>query len=161
MLFSFRRQQISLSVVFLGLLGSTAALTMSPDARPEEDTAASKEVVRRLLDDQVVAWNKGDLKGFMKTYWNSRDLTFFSGKDVTAGWEATLARYEKRYRSEGKEMGQLSFKDVEVEVASPTLAWVRGRWQLVNSKETLGGLFTLIVRKLPEGWRIVHDHTSG
>jgi hypothetical protein len=25
---------------------------------------------------------------------------------------------------------------------------------------TPGGLFTVIFRKLPEGWKIVHDHTS-
>jgi beta-aspartyl-peptidase (threonine type) len=38
---------------------------------------------------------------------------------------------------------------------------VRGRWRLTfrDGKQT-GGLFTLLMRRTPEGWRIVHDHTS-
>jgi beta-aspartyl-peptidase (threonine type) len=50
---------------------------------------------------------------------------------------------------------------LQIETLSPKSAFVRGRWQLVTDKEKLGGLFTLIFKKLPEGWRIVHDHTSG
>jgi beta-aspartyl-peptidase (threonine type) len=124
------------------------------------DSSPPRESVRQLLDEQVKAWNKGDLTGFMKGYWRSEELTFYSGKDINRGWEATRARYQKRYQAEGKEMGQLTFKDLDIEVLTPEVAWVRGRWQLVTSKETMGGLFTLLVKKLPDGWRIVHDHTS-
>src|SRR5262245_63722240 len=75
--------------------------------------------IRKVLDEQVVAWNKGDLVGFMKGYWNSKDLTFVSGKDVTRGWQDTLERYKKRYQSEGKEMGKLAFSDLEVRELGP------------------------------------------
>ena len=38
----------------------------------------------------------------------------------------------------------------------------QGKGQKVELKaETLDGLFSLILEKKPEGWRIVHDHTSG
>ena len=75
-------------------------------AIPQEATDA-KKAIRQVLDDQVVAWNKGDLPGFMEGYWQSPDLRFYSGKDVTSGWQATLDRYRKRYQGEGKKMGQL------------------------------------------------------
>src|SRR5262249_89583 len=117
--------------------------------------------IKKVLDEQVVAWNKGDLLGFMKGYWNSKDLTFVSGKDVTRGWEPTLERYKKRYQAEGKEMGKLTFSDVEVQVLAPGVALVTGKWELLLTKETVGGRYTLILKKLDEGWRIVHDHTSG
>jgi beta-aspartyl-peptidase (threonine type) len=42
----------------------------------------------------------------------------------------------------------------------PDTVIVRGRWKLAKKNETIDGLYTLILRKLPEGWRIVHDHTS-
>ncbi len=126
----------------------------SPPA-PSPETA-----VRQVLDAQVAAWNRGDLDGFMAGYWSSPDLTFFSGPDRTSGWQATLERYRKRYKSEGKEMGHLTFRDVTVEVLGPDAALVRGGWRLELSQETPSGLFTLIVRRLPEGWRIIHDHTS-
>ncbi len=140
------------------ILPLLAFLARASDA---PDPAAAKKAVRQLLDTQVSAWNKGDLKGFMAGYWNSPELVFFSGKDVTKGWQATYERYQKRYQAEGREMGKLTFRDIEIEVLGADSAFVRARWELELSKEKVGGLFTLLVKKLPEGWRIVHDHTSG
>ena len=122
--------------------------------------AGARAAIRQILDAQVAAWNKGDLKGFMDGYWKSPELSFSSGKDRTRGWEATYERYRKKYQAEGREMGKLSFSELEIEPLGPDSAFVRGRWKLVTSKETFGGLFTLIFRRFPEGWRIVHDHTS-
>jgi ketosteroid isomerase-like protein len=126
-----------------------------------EEPVAPAGAVRQVLDAQVAAWNKGDLERFMAGYWHSPELSFFSGNDKRRGWEETLSRYRQRYQAEGKEMGKLSFTDLEIESPAPDMAWVRGRFKLVMSKETPSGLFTLIFKKLPEGWRIVHDHTSG
>jgi beta-aspartyl-peptidase (threonine type) len=122
---------------------------------------ADEKAIRQVLDDQVVAWNKGDLDGFMKGYWNSPDLTFVSGKELTRGWQATLERYKKKYQAEGREMGKLTFSDVVVTSLGADVALVTGKWELTLSKETVGGRYTLVVKKLPDGWRIVHDHTSG
>jgi len=113
-----------------------------------------------VLDAQVAAWNRGHVEAFMAGYWSSPELSFFSGAERTQGWEATLERYRKRYQSEGQEMGRLTFSELRVDVLGPDSALVRGRWQLVRSKDRPGGLFTLIFRRFPEGWRIVHDHTS-
>ena len=124
-------------------------------APPAPDAA-----VRQVLNAQVEAWNHGDLDAFMAGYWSAPDLTFYSGPDRTSGWQATLDRYRKRYQAEGKEMGQLTFSDVDVKMLGPDYALVRGRWQLELSTDKPGGLFTLIFRRLPEGWRIIHDHTS-
>ena len=133
-----------------------AVIALAPVVRA--DDAAD---IQKVLDDQVAAWNKGDLPGFMLGYWNSKDLTFVSGKDATRGWQETLDRYKKRYQAEGKEMGKLAFSDLEVRELAPGVALVTGRWQLTLSKETVGGRYTLIFKKLADGWRIIHDHTSG
>ena len=116
--------------------------------------------MRKVLDDQVIAWNKGDLRGFMDGYWQSTELSFYSGKNKTKGWQATLERYRKKYQGEGKEMGKLTFSELDVQLLGSNHALVRGRWQLTLAKENPSGLFTLIFRKVPAGWRIVHDHTS-
>jgi len=78
---------------------------------------------------------------------------------VTRGWQATLERYRKRYQSEGQEMGQLTFRDIDIEVLGTDHAVVRGRFELVRKKDRPSGLFTLLFKRLPAGWRIVHDHT--
>lgn len=121
-----------------------------------------KEQVRRELDRQVAAWNRGDLLGFMETYWNDDRLCFFSGGDVSTGWNAMRERYQKRYQADGKEMGRLTFESIEVEVISPGDCLARGRYNILFTKgDSQIGLFTLLMRKIGGQWRIVHDHTSG
>jgi len=122
---------------------------------------AGQAAVRAVLDAQVQAWNRGDLEGFMAGYWNSPDLVFQSGASVTRGWQATLDRYRKRYQGEGKEMGRLRFDELDVQVLGADAALARGRWHLVmKDGSEPNGLFTLVVRRFSDGWRIVHDHTS-
>lgn len=125
-------------------------------------TATPEAAIRKLLQSQVDAWNRHDLEGFMAGYWNSPELTFFSGAKETQGWQATLDRYRKNYQAPGAEMGKLEFQDLQVEMLGPKAGFVRGKFLLTlsNGKQP-HGLFTLIVREFPEGWRIIHDHSSG
>jgi beta-aspartyl-peptidase (threonine type) len=135
---------------------ATAAFAQTPS--PKDQQAS----IRAILQAQIDAWNRHDLEGFMAGYWNSPMLTFFSGAKETQGWQATLERYRKNYQSDGAEMGKLEFTDLQIEMLGPQSAFVRGKFQLTlsNGKQP-HGLFTLIFRDFPEGWRIVHDHSSG
>ncbi len=116
---------------------------------------------RSVLDAQVEAWNRGDLDGFMATYWRSPDLVFCSGATVTRGWDETRARYRRRYQSEGHEMGRLRFDGLELIPLGADAALARGAWRLhmTDGKEP-NGLFTLLLRRIDGAWRIVYDHTS-
>jgi ketosteroid isomerase-like protein len=117
--------------------------------------------IRELLERQQTAWNNHDLEGFMAGYWHSEELTFFSGGAVTRGWQSTLDRYRKRYQGEGHEMGKLEFRNLRIEMLGNDAAFARGEyWLTLFDGKTPHGIFTLIIRKLPEGWRVVHDHTS-
>ena len=132
-----------------------------PSRGEEPKVAADEKPIRQVLEDQVTAWNKGDLDGFMKGYWNSEKLTFYSGKDKRQGWKETLERYQKRYQGDGKEMGKLKFSGLEITKLGDGCVLVKGEWELTTTKETINGLFTLIMKETKEGWRIIHDHTSG
>ncbi|MEW6128355.1 MAG: nuclear transport factor 2 family protein [Acidobacteriota bacterium] len=120
---------------------------------------AHKEI-RHVLDEQVKAWNQKDLERFMAGYWNSEKLSFYSGGTRTFSWQTTIERYRKRYQGEGNEMGTLEFSDIIIETLGIDSAFVRGHWQLKMKTGEPGGLFTLIFRKFPNGWKIIHDHTS-
>lgn len=123
---------------------------------------SARLAIQEVITDQQAAWNRHDLEGFMLGYWNSPDLTFFSGDNIAQGWQQALARYRKSYRGEGKEMGRLEFSDLQIEALGADSAFVRGRWLLtMPDGKTPHGLFTLIFRKFPDGWKIIHDHTSG
>ncbi len=123
-------------------------------------TTADESAIRAVLNAQVDAWNKGDLEGYMKGYWNSPDLIFIAGGTENRGYQNTLERYKKSYQSAGREMGQLDFPELRITVLGPDSAYATGKFHLKmsNGKEP-SGRFTLIIRKFSEGWRIIHDHS--
>jgi beta-aspartyl-peptidase (threonine type) len=152
------------NVIFFAALVSVAIVFFANFARlvGASTPAADEAAVRKVLDDQVAAWNKGDLDAFMAGYWHDDALAFTSNGVETSGWKATKERYEKTYQSEGKEMGQLSFSELKTEGLSPTAAEVRGKFtlNLTKAPKPKSGRFTLVFRKYPDGWKITHDHTS-
>jgi len=149
--------------LFLLLLGGLqiALCTVVSQAQNTAGAQGPKAAIEQVLRAQQEAWNKHDLETFMAGYWNSPDLTFFSGAKENHGWQATIERYRATYASAGHEMGTLEFSGLRIERLGVDAAFVRGAWQLTMSDgKTTHGLFTLIFRKFPEGWKIVHDHTS-
>lgn len=127
----------------------------------QAQSAKAEGAIRKVLDDQVAAWNAGKLEEFMVGYWKSPDLTFVSGGRKLNGWDATLDRYRKTYQADGKEMGKLAFLDLDVQQLGPAAAFVRGQFQLkLSDGKELGGRFTLVFRKFKDGWKVIHDHTS-
>ncbi|MFL6466352.1 MAG: YybH family protein [Pyrinomonadaceae bacterium] len=121
-------------------------------------TFAQENEIRKVMDDQAAAWNRGDLEAFMQGYWNSEKLVFV-GSEVTRGWQPTLDRYKRTYGTREK-MGVLTFSDLEITLLSKDAAVVLGSWSLARATDNPHGKFTLVFRKFKEGWRIVMDHTS-
>ncbi|HSY93064.1 MAG TPA: nuclear transport factor 2 family protein [Candidatus Binatus sp.] len=146
----------------------TVVLTVAASALGQNTSVASinDEIrasleVTKVLGAQMKAWNDRDLEGFMKGYWKSPDLTFFSGATERHGWQETMDRYKATYQSPGHEMGKLEFSNMRTEALGTNAAFVRGEWHLTMSDgKTPHGVFTLVFRKFPDGWKIVHDHTS-
>ena len=134
-----------------------AATDLSAQTNKRDEKISGE--IRRVMNEQTAAWNTGDIEGFMRGYWNSPELKFVSGANITKGWQPTLDRYKKNYDSRAK-MGVLTFSDLEVTVLSKDAATVLGSWALQRENDKPGGKFTLVFRKLKDGWRIVHDHTS-
>ncbi len=139
--------------IFIILLGvTTGVFAQSKDEK-------TKAAIRKVMDEQTAAWNRGDVEGFMQGYWNSPQMTFVSGDNVTKGWQPTLERYRKNYDSKAK-MGVLTFSGLEINIISKDTATVLGSWALQRENDNPNGKFTLIFRKFKDGWKIVHDHTS-
>jgi ketosteroid isomerase-like protein len=145
-----------LRVILLGL-ALVAGTARGADATAPI-AAASAEILQ-ILQRQADAWNRGDLDAFMSTYAPTPELRFASGGSVTYGWQPTLERYRQRYPDRAA-MGSLAFRDLTVTALSPDAALVFGRWQLTRAADAPHGLFTLLVRRTPAGWRIFADHTS-
>jgi uncharacterized protein (TIGR02246 family) len=139
-----------------------ATLMLIGACAPSQSRVGDPEAeVRAVWTAQVEAWNRGDLDGFMNVYWNSPALVFFSNKTETRGWQQTLDRYRATYQAEGRQMGTLDFPRLEFKVLGAEVVLARGQWRLKmpDGKESTG-MTSVTFQKLPEGWRIVHDHSS-
>jgi uncharacterized protein (TIGR02246 family) len=132
------------------------------DSRPaprQQLTEQASEAIREVLTTQQAAWNRGDIQSFLEGYWKSPDLTFSGSEGIVRGYEGLLERYRKSY-PDRQAMGELEFSELEIRGLGPDAALVLGHWHLKRSKGDLGGVFTLVFRRFPIGWRIMHDHTS-
>ncbi len=123
---------------------------------------AQADDVRKLLKDSEIAWNRGDLVTFASFYEDSPDTTFI-GKEVTHGGpKEVLARYRRNYSTPEK-MGVLTFSEIEVRPLGDGFALAHGKFALKRTEAGGGdasGHFTLVLRRTPNGWRIIHDHSS-
>ena len=115
--------------------------------------------IRNLLLQQTESWNRGDITGFMQTYWNSDSLMFIGKNGVTWGWKNTLEHYKKGYPDK-ETMGQLSFEIIQVKKLSEEYFFVVGKWMLKRNKDDLSGHYNLLIKRIKGEWKIIADHSS-
>ena len=134
-----------------------AAVSVSAQSEKEKTKIITE--IEQVMTAQTAAWNRGDIDGFMEGYWKSEEMRFVSGNSVTMGWQGALDRYKRSYDTREK-MGELTFEDPVIVVLDKNNAYVFGRFTLVRKEDKPTGLFTLVFRRIKDGWRIIHDHTS-
>ena len=127
--------------------------------KPADERSSDREAIRAVLSAQQAAWDRGDVDVFLLGYWHSPELTFSGSSGVSRGWDGVLARYKKNYPDRAA-MGELDFSELEFRFLGPDAALVLGKWHLKREKGDVGGVFTLVFQRFPEGWKIIHDHTS-
>ncbi len=147
---SWQRASAVLGFCFLWGVGCAGTpRTVRPEIQQE---------IQALLSQQTQSWNAGDLKGFVSAYDGSEDMTFASRGTMVRGRDSLQARYEKSYPSGSR--GELTFTDLEFTALGRHACLVLGQWHLAGTAAS-HGVFTLVFRRGPEGWRILHDHSSG
>jgi hypothetical protein len=118
-----------------------------------------KQEILKVLENQRLAWNSGDIEGYMMGYWNSDSLRFIGKNGITFGWKETLARYRKGYPTRER-MGILTFEIISLEKLTENTALMIGKWSLQKLEKPVSGHFSLIWRKIGSNWLVVLDHTS-
>ena len=115
--------------------------------------------VRKVLNNQLQAWNRGDIDSFMNGYWKNDSLMFVGKNGITYGWKNTLNNYKRNYPDTAA-MGKLSFTIISAKQLSPSYFYVVGKWHLLRSIGDLSGHFTLLFMKIKSKWAIICDHSS-
>jgi len=140
--------------ILLALFTGALKLGAAPDER-----AADRAAITKILEAQQNNWNRGNVDAFLEGYWHSPDLTFSGTGGIARGWDGVVARYKKNYPDRAS-MGELDFSELEFRFLGKDSALVLGHWHLARASGDIGGVFSLVWQRFPEGWRIIHDHTS-
>jgi len=137
-----------ITIIFLSLL-----FVINTNAQPKDDIQ-----IRTVMNEQVAAWNAGDMDRYMDTYWRSDSLMFI-GRDMEVGWNYVLKNYKRAYPDTAA-MGKLDFEIVNMKRLSGLYYSVVGKWHLKRSGGDQNGAFTLLFKKIKNKWVIIQDHSS-
>src|ERR1044072_6761881 len=143
-----------ITIVSCTILAMAVAVFAAPG-----QTSHSANEIRSVLQVQQDSWNRSDVDGFMNGYARSASTVFISEDTIPRGWQTVRDRYKQKYSDRAK-MGTLVFSDLEITPLSSDFAVASGRWGLKRANDQPHGRFTLILKRLPEGWRIIRDHTT-
>lgn len=115
--------------------------------------------IRRVMAQQERDWNQGDIRAFMRGYWNNDSMMFVGKKGPSYGYQRTLDNYLKSY-PDARTMGKLRFELISIRPLGRNYALLVGSWHLQREMGDLGGSFSLVFRRLKGRWYIIADHTS-
>lgn len=132
----------------------------SPAPSPEAGRAALTSEIAAQLDRAASDWNRGDLEGFLSDYAPDSSTTFIDGRRARHGLGFIRENYS-RWFAPGARRDSLHFEELEARPLSSTLALVTARFVLQrNGAISASGPFTLVMERRPQGWKILHDHSS-
>ncbi len=139
------------------------ALGCAPAAQPPKpsmDPASLTPLIRSQFAQSAAAWNQGDLDAFVSDYATDSATTFVAGGHVHQGFQFIRDRYAPLF-APGARRDSLRFEEFRARAVGPGYALVTARYVLYrNGVTTASGPFTLLMQRRPEGWKILHDHTS-
>lgn len=115
--------------------------------------------ILKVLENQRLAWNNGNLEQYMMGYWKSDSLLFVGKRGPQYGWQKTFDNYKKSYPDKSA-MGKLTFNIIKVELYTSEYAFVLGEWILDREKDQPRGFFTLQMKKIKGEWKVIADHSS-
>ncbi len=146
-----KRVLFAIAVLFSG--------TLAAQSKPARPAGGDEAAILSVLDEQNAAWNRGDVEGFMKGYWENDSLMFAGKSGVTYGWTNTLNNYKKGYPDTAS-MGKLTFTNLKVKRLSKKYYFIVGKWYLKRSIGDVSGHYNLLMEKINGRWVIVADHSS-
>ena len=119
----------------------------------------NEKQIDRVLDEQLAAWNAGNIEGFMQGYWKNDSVMYIGKTGITYGYNNILQKYKKGFPDKNL-MGKLSFNIFHKNELSPHIYFVVGKYRVERNNSILEGHFTLLFRKVNDRWVIISDHSS-
>jgi ketosteroid isomerase-like protein len=148
--------------------GTPAPAPSTPAAVPGTPATAApapknvRAEVQEFVRGYVKATNEADAPALSGLYARVPEVTSVTQGQITRGWESIRAAADSLFGSSSGLQVELGWIDVTplppqhalaVAPATVTVNTMAGRLQFL-------GALSMVLRKTPEGWKILHDHAS-
>ena len=128
---------------------------------PRQKLGDPQQEIGAMLQRSAADWNRGDLDGFMSDYAKDSLTSYRAGAHMQYGWQPLYDRYQQTYFAPGKSRDSLSFDELRVRALTTDLAYATARFKLSHADSVVAsGIFTLVLQRQGDRWKILHDHTS-
>ncbi|HMB63301.1 MAG TPA: nuclear transport factor 2 family protein [Eudoraea sp.] len=131
-------------------------IPLTPIHSQDDDQQTDKMAIQAVMDAQQEDWSNGDLEGFMRGYWKSDSLKFYSSRGITYGWQKTLENYKKGYPTKAHS-GTLKFSIRDISKIDGNAYFVMGEFYLTREVGDANGVFMIIFKKIDGEWKIIAD----
>lgn len=146
--------KVTMRLLLVVLAGCSVRVNTRSTPSPDDARSAAQA----LMDHGALAWNAGDLDGFMSDY--TPDATFVTPREIVHGRENIRARYAPRFRP-GAVRDSLHFEGLEVDGVTEDAIHMIAFYVLQRRDSvTARGPTSLLLRKRDGRWFIAHDHSS-
>lgn len=155
------RRRATLAVLGATLLASGCRIeSVGNGGEPAPEEPGLDILVAVMLETQAIAWNDGDLDGFMAAYARSPETTYIGASGLIVGIDGIRARYAPLFEP-GAARDSLRFADLVTRELDPRLGIATARYILErDGAVTSTGPFTLVLMRVEGDWRIVHDQSA-
>lgn len=151
--------QAGRTLLLAALLGA-GCRPAAPPARPAPDAALLTRQFEAQFQRSADAWNRGDLDAFVSDYAADTLPTFVSRGHLHRGHDWIRANYAPLFQP-GARRDSLRFEEFQARPLTADLALITARFILFRGDSvTASGPFTLLMQHQPDGWKILHDHSS-
>ena len=143
-----------------GLLIALLATVGIPGS--EQTPAAQRQEIQNFVRAYAEAANRGDVTAYIEMYSKRPDLIVVEDAEITRGWDRLRDNANATLGLEGR--FKISVGTMDVIILGATRAIVVFPFVTTITTEQgpvqQHGAMTLVLEKSPQGWKIIHDHTS-
>lgn len=139
-----------------------AAAAACATAQPSPQAGGNDQrAIEAVMNESAQAWNRGDLDGFLLPYLDAPTTTYV-GVTVIRGMPGIRESYATTWFRGGRPAGELAYSGMEYRPLGRDYALLIGHWTVTNreTRQARSGIFSLTFQRTPQGWRIIHDHSS-
>ena len=121
--------------------------------------ASDAAAIKATLDTTAAGWNRGELPVYLSAYVDS--ATAMGSTGLVRGVKGIEGQMRAGFWRTGRPLQTLSYDHLEIRPIGPSQAIVTGQYILTGGgRPDRTGWFTTIWVRTPNGWRMVHDHSS-